>query len=242
MFKIKGILSFPHLFQARAVNPGDDPKYSLSVLIPKGDPQIALIEAAIAEAKANGFPSGFPPNGKVCLKDCAIQFPNRPEQLNYMVITLTSGVLHKPVVCDANLQPIIDPGEVFPGADAEVAITIKAYKGQAFNGVGGYVNGVKVLGTEGALGRLDSSQTAEQMFGGVSSPPPTTAAPTAPAAPAAPAAPPAPGAPAAPQYQMTAKANGVTRETFLATPGWTEELLISEGMMVMTPGGVPTRF
>jgi hypothetical protein len=31
---------------------------------------------------------------------------------------------------------------------------------------------------------------------------------------------------------MTAKANGVTLEQYLATPGWTEELLIEQGLAI----------
>jgi hypothetical protein len=31
---------------------------------------------------------------------------------------------------------------------------------------------------------------------------------------------------------MTAKANGVTLETYLATPGWTEQMLIDQGLAI----------
>ena len=41
--KLKGILSFPHVFQPRVVSPGDDPKYGCSLLLAKNDPQIAQI-------------------------------------------------------------------------------------------------------------------------------------------------------------------------------------------------------
>lgn len=43
---------------------------------------------------------------------------------------------------------------------------------------------------------------------------------------------PAPVAPAAPVRQMTAKAGGVTYEQFMATPGWTDELLRANGYMI----------
>jgi hypothetical protein len=63
----------------------------------------------------------------------------------------------------------------------------------------------------------------------------TPAAPVA-AAPApafgtpAPLPPTVPAVPAAPQYRMTAKANGATRDQFIAQ-GWTDELLRQHGMM-----------
>ena len=43
-------LSFPDLFVARPFQAGDEPRYKATFLIPKGDPQIAVIKAAIAEA------------------------------------------------------------------------------------------------------------------------------------------------------------------------------------------------
>lgn len=59
------------------------------------------------------------------------------------------------------------------------------------------------------------------------------AGPVAPvAAPVAPAAPLPPPVPAGPQYQMTASANGVTREALIAL-GWTDETLIQHGHMVV---------
>ena len=53
-FKVKGILSYPHLFTPRSVNPGDDPKFSASILIRKDDPQVQQIQQIIDTEKANG--------------------------------------------------------------------------------------------------------------------------------------------------------------------------------------------
>ena len=48
-------LSYAHLFQPHASLPGQDPKYSLMLLIPKSDKStVAKIEAAIEAAKENG--------------------------------------------------------------------------------------------------------------------------------------------------------------------------------------------
>jgi hypothetical protein len=106
------------------------------------------------------------------------------------------------------------------------------------------------------MGRLDGKPTVEQMFASVTgAPAPHVAAngaqvahsgvANATPAPAlnnvagvnqpAPAAPPPPGqAVPAPQpaLQMTAAANGVTLEQYLATPGWTEQLLIDQGLAI----------
>jgi hypothetical protein len=45
--------------------------------------------------------------------------------------------------------------------------------------------------------------------------------------------PPVPSAPAAPvALQMTAAANGVTYEAYMATPGWTDQMLLDQGLAI----------
>lgn len=239
MLKVYGILSYPHLFTPRSVNPGDDPKFSVSILIPKNDPQIATINAEIAQAKANAFPSGFPATGKICLKDCAVQWPDDPKIAGYYALQTNCAADRRPPVVDANLQPVMDPSLVYPGALAWVAVNFAAYNMPVNKGVGAYVNGVMLTGQEGPLGRLDNSQTPEQMFAGCGAAPQAAAA--APPRPAAPMPPAPPAAPAPPVgRQMTAKAAGASYESFIAQ-GWTDELLIAHGMM-LPPGGAPLAF
>jgi len=221
-FKVKGILSYPHLFQPRAITPGDDPKFSTSVLIRKDDPQLAAVTQVIEAEKANGFPSGFPSNGKCCLKDAAIAFPDKPNLHGYMVISGNSKQDQKPIVVDANRQPVVDPSDVYPGAVALVVFNSFAYNHPTSKGVSAGLNGVMLTGEEGELGRLDGRPTADMMFGDV----PVTATPTS-----APIPPPAaPAAPAA--LIMTEKANGVTYEQYMATQGWSDELLIEQGLAI----------
>lgn len=236
--KIKGILSYPHLFSPRAVNPGDDPKYSVSILIRKDDPQLAQVQALVDQEKANGFPSGFPANGKLCLKDCAVEpsFAGDPKLHNFMVLSTNNK--DKPQVVDmGTLGPLMDPAMIYAGCVAWVSVGIQAYSMPVNKGVGAYVNGVMPTGEEGELGRIDGRPTAAQMFGDVQGQAAPAAAPTAgnvgvptPAPMAPPAAPQPPAAPA--PLQMTAAANGVTLEQYLATPGWTEEMLIQQGLAI----------
>lgn len=251
-FKVKGILSFPHLFQPRAVKQGDEPKYSCSVLILKTDPQLAQVQQIIEAEKANGFPSGFPPKGKVCLKDGAVEYPQDSRMHNYMIISGTAKADQKPVVVDAGMQPVMDPATVYPGAEAWVQLNTFVYNMDTSKGVGAGLNGVMLTGLEGALGRLDNRPTAEQMFADVAgggtpapvAPPAAPAAPTpppaapqapaqaaaAPAAPTPPTPPAPPAAPAAPaQLIMTAAANGVTYEQYKAQ-GWSDEQMIAAGV------------
>lgn len=232
-FKVKGILSYPHLFQPRSVNPGDDPKYGVVVLIPDTDPQLAQIMAIQEQEKANGFPSGFPATGKLFCKP-STDYPG------YHQVSGGAKADQKPVVVDANMQPVMDPALVYAGAVAWVSFNSFTFNQPVNKGVSAGLNGVMITGEEGALGRIDGRPTAEAMFGdvnGAAAQPHVAAngqqvkapAPTPPAPPA----PPAPNAAPAPvALVMTEKANGVTLEQYLATPGWTEELLIEQGLAV----------
>ena len=241
--KIKGILSYPHLFTPRAVEAGGELKYSTSVLIRKDDPQLAQLQAIVEQEKANGFPSGFPANGKLCLKDCATEpsYSGDPKLHNFMILSANNK--DKPQVVGSDLQPLMDPAQIYAGCVAWVMVGIQAYSMPVNKGVGAYVNGVMPTGEEGELGRIDGRPTAEQMFGDVSqaapmpgvtaAPAPMAPAPVAPVAAPAPMAPPVAPPPAAPAaLQMTAKANGVTLEQYLATPGWTEDMLIEQGLAI----------
>lgn len=249
---IKGILSYPHLATPRAVNPGDDPKYSANLLIRKDDPALAQLQQAIEVEKQNGFPSGFPPTGKVCLHDCAVSQPGNPELANYMELRTSARADSKPHTVDMNMQPVMDPGALFPGAVVYLAINTFSYNKPTSKGVAAGLNGVMLTQEESPLGRLDNKPTAEQMFAGVTgtavpgTPAPATAGTPAPAPTPAPTAPPPvppvapPAAPTQPQYIMTAKAGGATREQFQAN-GWTDEALIQQGYMEL-PGGVVPSF
>jgi hypothetical protein len=240
-------MSYPTLFTPRAATPGDDPKYGVNILIPKGDPQIAQIQAAIQAEITAGLQGKQPSADPICLKDCMVQYPDNPQQVGYMELRCSSGASNKPHVVDINRQPVIDPSQVYGGAEGWFSVAVSAYSTPQ-KGITTYVNGVMLTGQEGALGRLDNKQSADAMFANVgagaapgapmTAPPvaPMTAPPVAP--PAAPMAPPAapPAPPAAPVHQMTPKAAGTTYEQFIAA-GWTDELLVQHGMM-LPPGGV----
>lgn len=174
-FKVKGILSFPRLFTAVATNEGDDPKFSTVVLIRKDDPQVAVIQGILETEKANGFPSGFPVNGKVFFKDCTDAFPTKPELAGYMCLSSSSKAEHKPSVVDAGLNPVIDPATVYAGAEAWVALNTFTYNHTMNKGVSAGLNAVMLTGLEGELGRLDNRPSAQDLFAdvGVAAPVPS---------------------------------------------------------------------
>lgn len=214
--QIKGILSFPTLFTPKVAQGATEAKYSCAVLIPPTDPQVAVIQQAVETAKADTFPSGYT-GADECFQPYDTKYAGKeyydPRFSGWYVFSCTAKADDKPQVVNGNLEPIMDPAAVYPGAMAWVNAGISGYvKGRG--GIGGWLNGVMLTGEEGPMGRLDNKPTVEQMFSGVA----TGAPAPAPAAP-----------PAAPQLIMTAAANGATYEQYKAL-GWTDEQMIAQGV------------
>ena len=227
MATIKGILSFPAIFTPKMAKGASEEKYSCTVLLAPGDPQIATLQAEVDAAKANSFPSGY--NGAdECFGPYDTKYADKeyydPRFTGWYVFSCSAKADDRPAVVDVNRQPVIDPSKVFSGMVAYVSAGISGYtKGKG--GIGGWLNGVMLTDEEPTMGRLDGKPSVDQMFASA----PGGSAPQA-AAPSAPV-PPAPNAPQAEAaLVMTDKANGVTLEQYLATPGWTEQMLLDQGL------------
>lgn len=249
---IKGIISFPTLFNAKVPAAGGDAKYGVTVLLPPNDPQLAAIQAEVDAAKQNTFPSGYTGQNE-CFAPYDTKYAGKdyydPRFTGWFIFSCSAKEEDKPSVVDLNYNKIIDPGQVYSGIVAYVNAGISGYV-KGTGGIGGWLNGVMLTAEEPPMGRLDNKPSVEQMFAAVGGAPvqaapapaapmgslaPVAAPPVAPVQQAAPApmAPPVAAAPAVPApLQMTAKANGVTLEQYLATPGWTEQMLIDQGLAI----------
>lgn len=126
--------SFCHLFEAQEPQGGGDPKYSVTLLIPKSDKAtMQKIEAAMKEARDN-----------FCNKNGATALPARPSHTLHdgdgtrpggepfgpecrgcWVITVSSK--QKPVVVDAAGNAVLDPGEVYSGCYGRASINFFGY-------------------------------------------------------------------------------------------------------------------
>jgi len=252
---IKGIISFPTLFNAKVPQAGGDAKYGVTVLLPPNDPQLAAIQAEVDAAKQNTFPSGYTGQNE-CFAPYDVKYAGKdyydPRFTGWYIFTCSAKEEDKPSIVDLNYNKIIDPGQVYSGMVAYVNAGISGYiKGTG--GIGGWLNGVMLTAEEPPMGRLDNKPSVEQMFAGVPggqpAPPvnspmgqpaqmaPPVAAPTAPvqqaAAPAPAPAAAAPAAAAVPAVglQMTVAAQGATYESMIAA-GWTDETLLAQGMAI----------
>ena len=238
MATIKGVLNFPNVFTAKVPKAGGDPKFGTGVLMPANDPQVAGLLAEVAAAKSNSFPSGY--SGTNC---CFDLYENKippskdyhdPRFVGWYLFTCTAKADDRPAVVDVNRQPVIDPGKLFAGQMVYVSAGITGYV-QGTGGIGGWLNGVMLTDEEPPMGRLDNKPSVDQMFAslpggaGPQTVPPSTPVPPAPNA-----------APAEAALVMTAAANGVTLKQYMDTPGWTEQMLIDQGLATRPVATAPT--
>lgn len=226
---VTGIASFPSVFTPKMAKGASEPKYSITVLIPPGDPQIESLKAEVETAKANAFPNGYTGTDE-CFNEYDKKYKGKdyydPRFSGWWVFSCSAKQNDKPAVVNMQHEDIIDPGTLRGGMIVHVNAGISGYtKGRG--GIGGWLNGVMVTGEMGEMGDLSGRPSVEQMFASVGqAPQQAVATPTPP--PAAPAAPTPP--PAAPGPVMTAAANGISYEAY-KSQGWTDDQLVAAGLM-----------
>ena len=151
--------SFVHVFEPAAIN-GGEPKYSISLIIPKSDTvTIGKIREAIEQAKQEGVPKWggkIPPNLKMPLRDGDI---DRPDDEAYAgCYFLNANSREKPQIVDKAVQPIIDQTEVYSGCYGNITVTFFGYNSNGNRGIAaGLGNIQKVKDGEPLGGRARAS-------------------------------------------------------------------------------------
>lgn len=163
-----GRISYPHLFQPEAAPGQTEPKYSVTLLIPKTDTATkAALDAAIQAAINDGV-KGY--TGPITLSKPVVHDgdgprpngqPYGPECKGMWVIKAKSK--NKPQIVDGQIQPIIDPTQMYAGCYGRVAGYMRAYAMAGATGVSFILNAVQKTGDGEPLGT--PAPTAEEMFG-----------------------------------------------------------------------------
>ena len=146
-------LSYPHLFEAYANQPGQTPKFSTTLLIPKTDTTTrakidAAIQAAIQQGMAKNWNGVKPPIVAVPIHDGDGVRPSDgspfPEECNgHWVMTASSK--NQPQVVDAALNPIMSQTEIYAGVKARVSINFYAYNFNGRKGIGCGLNNAQKI-------------------------------------------------------------------------------------------------
>jgi hypothetical protein len=166
-------LSFVRLFEPVAMKDGDEPKYSVTAIIPKSDTKtIEAIKAAIQAAAEAGAQKHFggrvPTNVNHTFKDGDTETDDLgelknikyPEYAGSYYIRLSTK--YRPKVLDINRQEILDPTEVYSGMYGKVSMTFFAYSGDGRRGVSAVLNNVlKTRDGEPLTSQLTGDEFAE---------------------------------------------------------------------------------
>ncbi len=166
--------SFMNVFTPRAPQEGGEPKYSVTLLIPKSDVTTLqaiqqAMEFAVQEGIASTFGGTRPPRLNLPLYDGdgvrpASGEPFGEECKGHFVMTASS--LQQPSIVDVNVQPIINQAEIYSGCYGRASIRFFAYNKNGNKGVGcGLGNIQKLADGDPLTGRT----TAADDFGGVNS-------------------------------------------------------------------------
>lgn len=162
-------LSYTHLTEPYASQTGQEPKFSATVLVPKASGQKAKIDAAIAAAAQRArerYGQAFPVQPKVSVHDGDGVRPSDGQPFGdeckgCWVFTASSK--NRPQVVDMNLQPILDPTELYSGMYANVGVTFFGYNAPQNKGIGVGLENVQKLRDGEPLGGARAS--VEDDFG-----------------------------------------------------------------------------
>lgn len=152
-------LSYVHIDKPYAANEGQEPKYNVTILIPKGDKKTLDNIAAAQTAARDHFRSrnpqiSFPDHPKTTLYDGDGQRPGGddfgPECRGCMVMTVSSK--DAPVVVDRDRNDIIRLTDVYSGCYARVDMNFFAYANSGNKGISAGLLGIQKLADGEPLG------------------------------------------------------------------------------------------
>lgn len=139
-------LSYAHLFEPHAIE-GNEPKYSVSVIIPKRDKEtLQAIKEAVAEAKEQGkgkWNGKVPAIIKTPLRDGDVE--REGDEAYAGCYFLNANSKNKPGVVDINVQPVLDATEVYSGCYGRLTLNFYAYNANGNKGIAAGLGNVQKL-------------------------------------------------------------------------------------------------
>lgn len=130
-------LSYANVWEPRSIN-GSNPKYSVSIIIPKSDKEtLARINQAVDAAITEGvgkFGGKIPPKGslKLPLRDGDVERDDEAYKNSYYI---NANSITAPEVVDAHVQPILERSEIYSGVYARVSISFYAFNSNGNRGI-----------------------------------------------------------------------------------------------------------
>lgn len=149
-------LSYVHLFEPFSNIPGQEPKYSVVLLIPKSDKVTmrslrAAQEAALEAGITSKFNGKKPGEWKDTIHDGdKADLERNPEYEGHWSVSVSSKT--KPGIVDRDVSPIMDSTLVYSGCYARVSLNAFPYNAQGTKGVSFGLNHVQFMADGDFLG------------------------------------------------------------------------------------------
>ncbi|MEY8414779.1 DUF2815 family protein [Tissierella praeacuta] len=162
----KCLLSYVFVSKPKAAVAGGEEKYSLSAIIRKDDTAtLEDIERAIEKATKEGVSRygskfGKSPNFRTPLRDGDTDKPDDPAYRNSYFLNAKSKT--KPGVVDKDVNPILDPSEIYSGCYGRVSMVAFPYSVNGSTGISFALQNVQKLEDGNPLG---GKARAEDDFG-----------------------------------------------------------------------------
>lgn len=169
--------SYLNAFQAKPPfnNPNGEAKFSTTILVPKSNTHAkAIIDQAINAAIEAGVSTKWnnvrPPQPAICVHDGDGVRPSDGQAFGEeckgcWVFTASAKADHPPFVVDAQVQPIIDPTQVYSGMWGNVSVSFFPYNSAGKKGIGCGLNGLQKTRDGEPLSARVTAQDAFQPVG-----------------------------------------------------------------------------
>lgn len=165
--------SYCHVWQPDSID-GEDPKYSVSILIPKHDTAtIQKIQYAIQAAAEAGKTKLAGPNGQVNynilktpLRDGEAERGDDPAYVGHYFVNASSK--HQPGIVDQNVNPIMTQSAFYSGCYGRASVNFYAFNAKGNKGIACGLNNVQKTRDGEALA---GGSSPEEDFTPVAAPP-----------------------------------------------------------------------
>jgi hypothetical protein len=165
---ITGVVRFSylHVWQPKAIQEGQEPKYSASIIIPKSDKEtLDKIKKAIAFAAESGkakLGGKVPAVMKTPLRDGDFERPEDEAYKNSYFLNANSS--QQPGIVDKNREPIMEQNELYSGCYGRASLNFFAFNNSGNKGVACGLN--HIMKTKDGK-PLDGRTKAEDDFAGI---------------------------------------------------------------------------
>lgn len=162
--------SYANVFVPQAIEAGQDPKYSVNILISKDDDEtIEAVQAAIAQATADGLATKWsgkkPKKFHEPLRDGDEERGDDPVYQGHYFINISSK--NKPGVIDRFKNPIESEDEFYSGCYGRASINFFPFNAAGNNGIGAGLNNLqKLRDGERLSGRASAEDDFDEDFSG----------------------------------------------------------------------------